>query len=107
MEHLWKELDITFTLFEGKMELSVTMTERLNINKIDKSTEEWTCKFQVVYKGHPRTNREGNKKYQLMILKDEKNLFAIWLTTLLSTQLLQLLMACTFAADSVDFVAYF
>ncbi|KAG5587783.1 hypothetical protein H5410_048217 [Solanum commersonii] len=49
-----------------------TMTERLNINKIDKNTEEWTCKVQVVDKGHPRTNREGNKKYQLMILQDEE-----------------------------------
>ncbi|KAG5572244.1 hypothetical protein H5410_062010 [Solanum commersonii] len=48
------------------------MAERLNINKIDKNTEEWTCKVQVVDKGHPRTNREGNKKYQLMILQDEE-----------------------------------
>ncbi|KAG5615823.1 hypothetical protein H5410_015647 [Solanum commersonii] len=39
------------------------MTERLNINKIDMSIEEWTCKVQVVDKGHPRTNKEGNKKY--------------------------------------------
>ncbi|XP_049394620.1 uncharacterized protein LOC125858882 [Solanum stenotomum] len=48
------------------------MTERLNINKIDMSIEEWTSKVQVVDKGHPRTNREGNKKYQLMILQDEE-----------------------------------
>ncbi|XP_049353400.1 uncharacterized protein LOC125817938 [Solanum verrucosum] len=48
------------------------MTERLNINKIEESTEEWTCKVQVVDKGHPQTNREGNKKYQLMILQDEE-----------------------------------
>jgi len=55
------------------------MTERLNINKIDMSTEEWTCKVQVVDKGHPQTNKEGNKKYQLMILQDEE-VFATKLT---------------------------
>ncbi|KAH0775048.1 hypothetical protein KY290_012185 [Solanum tuberosum] len=53
------------------------MAERLNINKIDKNTEEWTCKVQVVDKGHPRTNREGNKKYQLMILQDEEDILAL------------------------------
>uniref|UniRef100_A0A3Q7EWT9 Replication factor A C-terminal domain-containing protein n=1 Tax=Solanum lycopersicum TaxID=4081 RepID=A0A3Q7EWT9_SOLLC len=48
------------------------MTERLNINEIDENIEEWICKVQVVDKGHPRTTREGNKKYQLMILQDEE-----------------------------------
>uniref|UniRef100_A0A3Q7FGA2 Replication factor A C-terminal domain-containing protein n=1 Tax=Solanum lycopersicum TaxID=4081 RepID=A0A3Q7FGA2_SOLLC len=48
------------------------MTKRLNINEIDENTEEWICKVQVVDKGHPRTTREGNNKYQLMILQDEK-----------------------------------
>ncbi|TMW96685.1 hypothetical protein EJD97_006997, partial [Solanum chilense] len=43
-----------------------------NINKIDENTEEWTCKVQVVDKGHPRTKRERNKKYQLMILQDKE-----------------------------------
>lgn len=36
------------------------------------SSEEWTCKVHVVDKGHPRTNKEGNKKFQLVILQDEE-----------------------------------
>ena len=60
------------------------MTERLNINEIDENTEEWICKVQVVDKGHPRTTREGNNKYQLMILQDEK----VFVTKLINTHLL-------------------
>ncbi|XP_059284148.1 uncharacterized protein LOC132037626 [Lycium ferocissimum] len=48
------------------------MAERLSINAITSTTEEWTCKIQVVDKGQPRENQQKTKKFQLMLLQDEQ-----------------------------------
>lgn len=51
------------------------MAGRLNINKITSSIEDWICIIQVIDKGHYQINKDGNKKYQLMILQDEEVFF--------------------------------
>ncbi|XP_060170895.1 uncharacterized protein LOC132601853 [Lycium barbarum] len=48
------------------------MAERLSINAITSTTEEWTNKIQVVDKGQPRENQQKTKKFQLMLLQDEQ-----------------------------------
>ncbi|KAM3305963.1 putative protein isoform X1 [Capsicum chacoense] len=48
------------------------MAERFSINMITPTTQDWTCKVQVVDKCQPRDDRYGNKKYQILILQDEE-----------------------------------
>ncbi|KAM3303866.1 hypothetical protein P3S67_014897 [Capsicum chacoense] len=48
------------------------MAERFPINMITPTTQDWTCKVQVVDKCRPRDNWNGNRKYQLLILQDEE-----------------------------------
>uniref|UniRef100_A0A3Q7EEN9 Uncharacterized protein n=1 Tax=Solanum lycopersicum TaxID=4081 RepID=A0A3Q7EEN9_SOLLC len=48
------------------------MAHRLTINSITPNTQDWLCKIQVVDKFPPRDTKDKMKKYQLLLLQDEK-----------------------------------